>query len=67
VKLVLTIQVLAGMDPQRFVVPLDLVGPATLKITPGQFGYGNRISVLGEDGEPREWFAHRLLELGFEG
>ena len=65
-KLVLNIRVLAGMDVQQFIIPLDLTGAATLKIRPGEFGQGHRISILGEDGEPREWFAHELAGLYFE-
>jgi hypothetical protein len=66
VKLIFTIQVLASMNPQQFVVPLDLAGPVTLKIASAESGDGNLISVLDEDGELRRWFAHRLLALSFE-
>lgn len=66
-KLVLNIRVLAGMDVQQFVIPLDLTGPATLKIRPGKFGQGNEISILDEDGELCMWFAHELTGLHFEG
>lgn len=66
-KLILTIRVIAGMDAQEFVIPLDLTGPATLKIKPSGIGIGNRISILDENGELREWLAHDLLGLQFEG
>lgn len=67
-KLVLNIRVLAGMDVQQFVIPLDLAGPATLKVEPGDlgFGRGHKISILDEDDEPRMWFAHELIGLRFE-
>jgi hypothetical protein len=65
-RLVLNIRVLAGMDVQQFVVPLDLTGAVTLKIRPGEFGQGHRISVLDENGELRQWFAHELIGLYFE-
>ena len=66
-KLVLNIRVLAGMDVQQFVIPLDLAGPAALTIRPGEFGQGHRISVLADgETEPRLWFAHELVGLYFE-
>jgi hypothetical protein len=65
-KLVLNIRVLAGMGISQFVIPLDLTGPASLKIRPGDFGQGNRISILDETGQMREWFAYEIAGLYFE-
>jgi hypothetical protein len=65
-KFVLNIRVLMGMNVQQFVVPLDLAGAATLKIRPGDFGQGYRISILDENGELCEWFATELAGLYFE-
>ena len=65
-KFILSIRVLAGMDVQQFVIPIDLTGSATLMIKPGEFGDGHRISILDEDGELRAWFAHELINLRFE-
>ena len=64
-KLVLDIRVFGGMNVQRFVIPLDLTGPASLTIK--STGQGYHVGVLDEDGELRVWFAHELVGLRFEG
>ena len=65
-NLILTIRILASVDPQQFVIPLDLVGPATLRIEPGEFGQGHRIIVIDEAGGLRCWYAHELIGLKYE-
>lgn len=64
-NLVLTIRVLASMDVQQFVVPLDLTGPATLTIRPGEFGIGHRIGILDAALELRCWYASELIGLQY--
>lgn len=65
-KFILDIQVLPGTEVLHFEIPLDLTGPATLRIEPGSEGVGSRITILAEGGDLRAWYAHRLLGLRFE-
>jgi hypothetical protein len=64
VTFILSIRILAGMAIQRFVVPLDSAGPATLRIEPAERGH--RIYIVAEDGTLRAWFAWELIGLRFE-
>lgn len=64
-NLVLVIRVLASMDAQQFIVPLDLTGIATLVIKPGDFGIGYQISILDADLGLRCWYAHELISVHF--
>jgi hypothetical protein len=56
---------MTGLRRQEFKIPVDLTGPATLNITPGQFGLGNFISIIGEDGEDRKWYAEQIYTVQF--
>ena len=69
---VLVIRVLPGMCGRsgkrlKFIVPVDLAGPCTLSVEPGESGQGHYIRIIAEDGEPREWFAAELISLRFTG
>jgi hypothetical protein len=64
--LTLDIRVMTGLRRQQFLVPVDLTGPATLKILPGQFGIGNTIEIIDEEGELRQWYAQEIFVVKFE-
>ncbi len=64
--LTLDIRVMTGLRRQQFLVPVDLTGPATLRIQPGQFGVGNTIQIIDEEGELRVWYAQEIFVLYFE-
>jgi hypothetical protein len=64
--LTLDIRVMTGLRRQQFLVPVDLTGPATLNIIPGQFGVGNIIEIIDEEGEKRSWYAQEIYVIKFE-
>jgi hypothetical protein len=63
---VLEIRVITGLRRQKFEVPVDLTGPATLTVEVGSFGGGNNVSIIDEEGEKRAWFADKIYTIKFE-
>jgi hypothetical protein len=65
VNFILTVRILPGMEIQQFVIPVDLAGPATLKVMRCRPGPGYLISILDKDGQKRAWFAGEVEDARF--
>jgi hypothetical protein len=66
-QLVLRISILPGRGPLKFMIPVDLTGPSSLRITKSpDISDACEISVLDEDGKKRVWAAYDIFDVHFE-
>jgi hypothetical protein len=65
-QLVLRIRLLPGRGPLKFMVPVDLTGASTLRITKHPDIDAYEISILDESGAKKTWSANEIIDVRFE-